>query len=620
MRRATIRKVVLTALAAISFPAATAVQAQDWLSLPSLTRPAEAEKLTARPIVSTRVVKPGDALTVAMEMTVAEKFWVYGPVPGGQIVQARPLVVRAGKSPLEVGEPLFPATRSHVDDAGQGRTDTYNTYEGTFVVYLPVKVPQATPAGTYSLPITVEAQLCDPNTCLLPTLNVSADVEVGPETAASPEWTESLQRGLSRAAPAWHWQGRGETQPAAPAVPAPGLDLSTGAALLLALLAGLVLNIMPCVLPVIPLKVLSIIQQARESRRRFFVLGVSFVGGILLFFVALAALNAVLRAGFQYTFQWGDHFRQPAFVYGMALLLVGVAMNLFGVLTVTVPGRLAGAEPGEGARGAVGMGLLTGVLSTPCSFGILTAAVGWAQSKPLWLGTVAILLIGAGMALPYAVLTACPKLLSRVPRAGRWSERFKQAMGFLLLLVAVWLIGTQVAEARPIWALGYAVVLAACLWTWGAWVTFQTPPARRWAIRAAAAALAVAAGWWMLGSHESQGVRFEQFDQARIDQARAQGQIVLIDFTADWCWTCKTVEWRVYDDAAVAEVLRKRNVLVIKGDTTTADLPANKLLKDLGEPGVPVTVIFPPGSAPPLRLHGVFSPDDLLKALAAFSR
>jgi thiol:disulfide interchange protein len=203
-------------------------------------------------------------------------------------------------------------------------------------------------------------------------------------------------------------------------------------------------------------------------------------------------------------------------------------------------------------------------------------------------------------------------------------ELFKQSMGFVMVLVAIWLIGTLSEAVYTIWVMAYATVLAFCLWVWGTWVRYDAPLGRKIAVRGAAAALAVAAGFWMLSAPRPLAVRFEPFDETRIAAARGQGRIVLVDFTANWCLTCKLVEHQVYNDRSVAEELARRNVLVMKGDITTRDLPANRMLFDeLKEPGVPVSVVFPPtgggvtkgNQRPPIRLHGIFSKADLLKAL-----
>ena len=593
------------------------------LPLPQ-TQPAGAlAHFSARPVVAHTVIRPGETNAVAVEMTIAEPFWIYGPVPGGKKVPALPTTIAAGPTPLLVGTARWGPTTVHEADVA-GTRERFNVYAGRTVAFVPVTAPPALPPGAYPLTLTIEGQVCDPNICLPLRTVVQAVITIGDRTEVAPQWTRELEQQSLAARAADEWRAAiaaaAATQPtglpvAAGAPMPPGMDLSLAGGLLLALVAGVILNIMPCVLPVIPLKVLSILQQARQSRRRSATLGLAFSGGIVFFFVALATANIILRLVGHYTFQWGDHFKSPAFIIGMVLLMVLLAANLFGLFTVRPPRRAEEIEPREGHWGAAAMGFVTAILATPCSIAILAAAFAWAQAQPLWLGTVGIVLIGVGMAAPYALLTLFPSLLARIPPAGRWTELFRQSMGFLLLLVAAWLLSVLMPDKRAAWVAAYGVVLAFCLWMWGCWVGLDTSTWRRRLVRLTAAALAVGAGIWMLAPPRPIVTEFVPFDAARIASARVEGRIVLIDFTADWCLTCKAVEALVYDDPAVAQALRAANVLAVRGDVTTRRLPANELLRQLGEPGVPVTVIFPPGRHEPIRLRGLFTKSDLLRAL-----
>ena len=199
-------------------------------------------------------------------------------------------------------------------------------------------------------------------------------------------------------------------------------------------------------------------------------------------------------------------------------------------------------------------------------------------------------------------------------------EIFKQSMAFVLVLVAVWLASTASSRDYPFRLAALAVVLAFSAWMWRAWV--RLPGRKRWAARTAALVLAVAAAAVLLRHAAPPAVTLVPFDQARIDRASQAGQIVLVDFTASWCLTCKQVEATVYDNPHVAALLKQLNVLAVKGDVTTADLPANALKDKLGEP-IPVTAIFPPGQSPlagasrarPILLRGLFSSKDLADAL-----
>jgi len=585
-------------------------------SLPSRFTEA-ASRISLLAVASHRQVVAAQTFHVALEFTIAEGWTYYAPVPGGSgdfvPLGATIAVESAG---LKTAAPLWPAWSPHPSDLG-GRTVTTNVYSGKMVAYVPVTVPVGAAPGARKLAFSAGGQICsdDGTKCLSVRAEDSVEVTVGPVAIANPAWDAAFSSGMGVARPAaapgaTAWQG--PTTGGSP-------QFTIAAGLGLAILAGLILNVMPCVLPVIPLRIVSLAELARQSRRRLVLLGLAFAGGIVLFFVVLAGVNVVLRVATARAFDWGRHFQSPSFRIAMAMVIVAMAANLLGAFTVLVPRRLAGLEAGDrrgGYASSLGMGLMMAILATPCSFAILVVALAWAAVQPLWLGSLAIVLIGAGMAAPHALLVAVPGLLSRLPRPGRWMEILKQSMGFALLLVAVWLISTLSSDTRVSSVVGYAVVLAFCLWAWGGWVGYDASLAAKIVVRTLAVLLALSAGLWLLGAPKATATKFEPFDEGAIVSARVAGRTVLVDFTAAWCLSCKIVDFEVYDSPAVAEELKARNVLAMRGDVTTADLPANRLLYEELRGAPPLTMIYPP-AGPPIRLEGKFSKARLFEALDA---
>lgn len=505
------------------------------------------------------------------------------------------LKVQAKSDDFEFAQAIFPKWSTFTDSLGK----KVEVYVGKFIVFVPIQTIIDPIKATGDVDVTISGQACTSTICLLPfekTLRTRID------------WSQR---------DSWKQISFEPTIDAEKVVEVvKGPDYSTWFALTLAFLAGLILNIMPCVLPVIPLKVLSIFEQAKESKARCVALGLSFCLGILLFFAALASLNIILRLGYGTVFQWGDHFRNPAFLIGISLLLVVLALFMFGVFMVAPPSSIAGkAGPRKGFAGSVAMGFLAAILSTPCSFAILTAAFAWAQTQRLPLATVAIMLIGVGMAAPYAILTSMPSLLKYLPRAGRWTELFKQSMGFVLLVVAIWLV-TALPEVRSDTVLYFAVVLAFCIWMWGGWVTLTTPTVRRWVIRIFAVIIAVAAGVWLLPAGNAGRINWQKYDTALIDNAVGQQRPVLVEFMADWCLTCKAVEKTIYARENIAELIKRKGVLPVKANTTLRDSPAAIDLKEVyKEPGVPVSIFFVPQREEPVRLHGLLIGDKIIELL-----
>ncbi|HUU23853.1 MAG TPA: cytochrome c biogenesis protein CcdA [Phycisphaerae bacterium] len=596
---------------------------------------ADSHPLALRTIVSKTTVTPGGTLHVAVRIGVAESFYVYGPYAGGT---ARNLTVRAETSALRPGEPLYAPTRRHVTAFPNGTQDINYVYETTGTVWVPVAVPANLPTGRYDLPLLVEGQLCTEDSCIAVDEKLTAPITVGDADVDSPDWTADLRDGLARAKTAEQWKAaltappdKAELEPIQYEVFG-GSDVAEKGVLTglgLAWLAGLLLNIMPCVLPVLPLRLLTLLNQAGQSRRRFVGLGLAFAFGVFLFFVAIGAANAGLKSVFDYSLTWGDLFRHPEIVTGLALLLTALAANMFGLFELTLPGRVAEARAGAGVLGAVGMGFLVAVLATPCSGAVLAAAFTWAQFQPLWVGTVALATMGLGMAAPHALIAFFPQIVSRLPRAGAWTGLFKDFVGFVLLMIAAWLIGSLAPTSNVGWVLGFAVVLGMCLWMWGKWVGYTTPPRRKWAARIAAVVLAVAAGTLMLSppgtwtrwfysltGDKGAPLKMIPFNRAEIKQARQRDKTVLVKFTANWCAECKIVQMTVYDRPAVAEALHQRGVMVFEGDVTTRDMPAGGMLyHQLGQSGPPLAAIFPPGSDRAILLRGGYDKDDLVRAL-----
>ena len=497
-----------------------------------------------------------------------------------------------GKSDLfNIGHAVFPKWHIFTDSLGEN----IEVFSGNFVVFLPIALAENSSAGAGSVEVAISGIACTSLACLSPfekTLHTTIDLN------QNESWRQITL------------ESRADERPIAAVQ-----DYSIWFALPLAFLAGLILNLMPCVWPVLPLIVMRIVEQAKQAKEKSATTGLTFCLGILLFFACLAAANIILRVVYGTVLQWGDQFRSPLFVGGMALLLVVLALSMFGVLTITVPSSIVGkAGSGKGYSGAIATGFLAAILSTPCGFGVLAASFGWAQAQHWLVAAVAIMTMGLGMAAPYAVLVSMPALLSRLPRPGKWMELFKQGIGFVLLIIAVKLI-SALPQTRRADVLYFAVVLAFCVWMLGAWTDFTTKPFRRRLVKIIAAALAIGAGWVFLAPPASDLIDWQDYDPAVIDDALAEERPVLIKFTADWCLSCQAAEKLVYAREDIAALIEQRNILPIKADTTDRASPATATLRIYGEPGVPVTILFPPGDEEPLRMHGPWFARELKRAL-----
>jgi thiol:disulfide interchange protein len=507
-----------------------------------------------------------------------------------------------GSHVLTFSKPIFPAKPDWFYDKALGKKIA--VIGGKFTVYLPFRVSadafQKTGEKIIPVDIGIEGAVCTEQQCRVPDFgSLKTAVKIVKDAVPGTPKFDVPQPAAAQRDLAGQWS-----------------NYSVWAALILAFVAGLSLNIMPCVWPVLPIIVMRLVEQAKLSRGKTIVMGLAFCAGVLLFFACLAGLNIVLQVFYGQVLQWGDQFRNPGFITAMAMLLVVLALFMFGVFTVSVPGSIAAKSgSGQGLGGAVGMGFLAALLSTPCSFAILAAAFAWAQAQPIALATLAIMVIGIGMAAPYAILTGIPALLKKTPRPGRWMELFKQTIGFILLVIAVKLIAAVPADRRMS-VLYYAVVLGFCVWMWGGWVDYAAPAVRRWTVRIIAVALAVAAGFVILPGPKPSLIDWHKYDSAAIKQAQDAGRPVLIDFTADWCLSCQVVDKTVYSRKDIAELIKQKGVLAIKADTTLKDYLATIALKEIyDEPGVPVTILLVQGQNEPNRWRGLYFGDELKTAL-----
>jgi len=545
------------------------------------------------------LVRPAAESVIALHFTVKDTWHFYADAataPGGMELKIKPQA-----EGVTFGEPVFPASKPYFDESTGTQVQAYS---GEFSVYQPFAV-DAYATDSVEIVIGVDGAICSESLCMRPALDkLRLGVKVSP---VAPMDSPAFEVG-------------GQAREIQPLQSSPGSQASLGVwvALPLAVAAGLVLNLMPCVWPVLPIVVMRLVEQSRASRRRSLLLGLAFCAGILLFFAAIAGANIVLRLSFGTVFQWGDHFRNPAFLVGMVILMVVLALFMFGVFSIGVPSSIAGrARGGKGLGGSVGMGFLAALLATPCSFAILTAAFAWAQTQPLPVSTAAILLIGVGMAMPYLVLTAVPGLLKGVPRPGRWMELLKQGLGFLLLIIAIKLL-SGLPDVQKVGTLYWAAVVAFCVWMWGGWVSYTTPAVKKWAVRSVAAVAAVAAGFAFLGPKNGL-IEWHEYDAARIQAAVEDGRAVLVKFTADWCLSCKVVEATVYESEEIADLIAKNGVLAVRADTTLRDYQAAIDLQHVyNEPAVPVSILLRPGREA-VRLHGVRIGERLKEALDGLS-
>jgi len=413
------------------------------------------------------------------------------------------------------------------------------------------------------------------------------------------------------------------------------LELSFGTAILFALLGGLLLNLMPCVFPILSLKAFSLITAhgtGEAAARRD---GLAYTAGILVSFGVVGGVLIALRAAGA-EIGWGFQLQSPAIITGLALLLFVVGLNLAGLFEL--PSRLGslGQELTErsGTSGAFFTGVLATVVATPCTAPLMAPALGFAIFQPALVALAIFLSLGLGLALPYLLVAMVPAMRRLLPRRpGAWMLRFKQFLAFPMFLTAIWLVWILAQQAGPdavALALTLMVASGFLIWLWRSAFGTTTALARG---GAAAATLALLAGLFYFGqgvipsksdagqpgaemrrSNLEERLGVDAWTPARVEELRAEGRPVFVYFTAAWCITCKVNERVAMADPQVAAHIRDNDIAVLKADWTNQDDKIARELARFGRSGVPLYLFYPGNGNAPSLLPQVLTPANMLEA------
>ncbi len=509
------------------------------------------------------------------------------------------------------------------------------SYAGKAVAFVPVLLDAGVAPGDITLKLAVTYQTCNESTCLrkrteilevpirvVATAEAIKDGDATVFTAFQPSVFAKVLAGPSGG------QGTGgPTKPSSTQFDFLGytFKLDSGAYVFIfaiAVLAGMLMNFTPCVLPVIPLKVLSLQNQAKQGHS-LALFGTAYCLGIVAVFVAIAVVALVLGISF------GQWFSYWFVTIPLALFIAFMGIGMMGIYAIRLPNWIYSIDGShETVRGNFIMGLLTGVLSTPCTGPMVGAAFAWATREPPAIGFTAIVLMGVGMALPYGVLIAFPKLIDKMPRGGAGGELLKQVLGWFMLAVAAY-IGTNVIPGRwPFWIVGALAAVGCVWWAVGAFKMLKSPLAKVMNPVLAALTLVVVglvtvsltgvldekSPWRALVNVPDADVRKE------IDTAVNQGRTVVVDFTAKWCTNCLVIEKTILSTQDAKAIYSKYNPELIKVDLTNAgDTQGWGVVKEVlgGGGSIPLIAIYGPGTGTqkPVYFASFFSISALEDAL-----
>jgi len=492
-------------------------------------------------------------------------------------------------------------------------------YEGKTICYVPVEVGAFEAAElpvVAAVNLELKGLLCsdsDTGTCLGWQESVSIDIEIYQDKAAAgasdcPELFADFDP-----AAAWPSGAGDQAQPKSKEI-APDNWLTP---ILLALFAGVIMNLMPCVLPIIPIIVMTLMKQcaveegAQPDRRKSIKVGLAFAGGIMIVFCGLAVLMSVTKL------LWGQQFQGNAFKFVLLMIVYVLSLSMFGLFEIVLPARVSNITiVRKGYLGALGMGMLATVLATPCGAPLLTPVLAWSLGKPLAVTIVVFLIIGAGMAVPYVLLTAFPRLLGRIPKGGNWMILLKHAIGFCMLAFCVYLIFLF----SPVWhgpLFYFCLLLGFCVWLGLAVVNYATPTKKRLLVRTIALILLIAGSWALAVAVKTEGpAEAAENWLVQLENYQQQKRSVIVKFTANSCKSCAVLDKIIYKSQVFKDKLSETKTALVVADWSYGDADIARMLNELGGKALPFAVVFPGGEPDnPIILRDFYSMEDVINAL-----
>lgn len=420
----------------------------------------------------------------------------------------------------------------------------------------------------------------------------------------------------------------------AQAVDTTSASISFVSALVLALVGGIILNLMPCVFPVLSIKALSLVSHANQSAAQVRMQGVVYTLGVLASFALLALLLILLKAGGA-QIGWGFQFQSPLFVLAVAYLMFAVGLSLSGVFYIggSVAGVGSALTEKPGYSGSFFTGVLATIVATPCTAPFMAAALGYALAQPAATLLAIFLSLGLGLALPYLVLSCWPGLQRRLPRPGLWMERAKQVLAFPMYAAAIWLVWVLVQQAGVnalVIALGGMLLIAFAAWLYNTTLLSSTRVRRVGTVSAIALiTFVLGVSYLSVNSSSASAVNatassadkiaeqnWEPYSEARLAELLAEGKPVFLNFTASWCISCLVNERVALSDASVKETFKQQGIVYLKGDWTNRDAAITQFLQKFNRSGVPLYVFYPAGQpAQPAELPQILTPDMVITAV-----
>jgi len=560
------------------------------------------EAVAVKTAWSANLARPGDSILLAIVVDINKGFHINADerqINSFEDFKPIPTKVSVVEAPdaITIEAPRYPPA---VPFKAQYAPGDLMSYEGRIIIYLPVKLDETAEPGSLDLKLRLEYQACTDSYCLFPKrITLSETLPVAESGTAVLKINPELFTGNDAAAIA----------PAATGVDFDlfgwtfSIDTASGFGLILLLVTaafgGMLLNFTPCVLPLIPIKIISLSHVA-QNRRQCFMLGLAMFLGVLVFWLALGVMIALV-SGFSATNQL---FQYPAFTIIVGIIIGIMATGMFGFFSMRLPNFIYMINPEQDTlHGSFGLGILAAILSTPCTAPFMGAAAAWAATQPPWTTLATFASIGTGMALPYLLLSASPALVEKMPKTGPASLLIKEVMGLFMLAAAAYFIGGglaaffSVAPNPPSKLYWWPVMLFSL--AAGGWLTYRTLQiASGKKIRAfftAFGILIIAFSAWGAVRLTDQGpIDWVYYTEKRFEAATTERKVIVMVFTAEWCLNCKAMEQGVLNNPKILTLFKRDDIVPMKVDITGNNPAGKAKLKEVGNLTIPLLVIFSP--------------------------
>lgn len=568
-----------------------------WVTMCASRTHAQAGKADVSGTLSVDGLRPGDRAVAAVIVDIPPGFHSQSHTPTSD--SYIPLVVKPESAgSINAGDPVYPPGV----DENYPALGKLNVYEGRVVIYVPIETAPDAKPGDAEVNGTITYQICNDEACFMPQRNKpwSIKTKIVPPGTDVKKVSEDLFKAYN------YGLGNPATAPPKAAATNPptsrpsemtviggdeGKNWSVWTAFGAAFVAGLLFNVMPCVLPVLPLKAVGFYEVSQHHRAKAFSYGLVFSLGLIAVFAILAMLVLVLRV-----VSWGELFSKGWFVWSVVTILVAMAMGTFGFFTTGLPTAIYNFTPRHDTyTGNFLFGGLTAILATPCTAPLLPPLLLWAASRPGYVGVPAVVMVGIGMASPYLILSAFPEVARRFPRVGPGAELFKQMMAWMLLAAATYFAAGRLIDGLEFWWAVVAVVAMASLYLVGRTVQISQAAGALAVSSVLAVAMVGGTAWWTLRVNGGGNATWTPYSTQAFHDAQKTGNPVLVKFTANWCGTCQAIEGSVFADKQVWDDLHAKQVVTLKADFSSDNPQAMELLLQLNPSGgIPLTAVYPP--------------------------